>query len=160
MIQVGERVPSVILKRMGENGIEDVATEEFFKGRKVALIGVPGAFTPTCSQQHLPSYVEKAGDLKAKGVDEIACLAVNDPFVMKEWAKASAVDDKVTLLSDGNAEFTKAANFEFDGSAVGLGMRCKRFSMLVDDGVVKALHVEDSPGAMEVTGADKLLAEL
>lgn len=160
MIQVGERIPSVTLRRIKDGGIEEVATSDYFAGRKVALIGVPGAFTPTCSQQHLPGYVDKADDFKAKGVDDIACVSVNDPFVMDAWAKSSGAGDKVTLLADGNGELTKAMGLEFDGSGAGLGLRCKRFAMLVDDGVVKALHVEDSPGALQVSGAESLLAEV
>lgn len=160
MIQVGDKIPEATLRMMGDQGIEEVATGDFFKGKKVALIGVPGAYTPTCSNQHLPGFVEKVKQFKDKGVDEIACMAVNDPFVMKVWGESQGVEGKATLLSDGNAELTKAMGLDFDGSGAGLGTRCKRFSMLVDDGVVKALHVEDSPGSVEVTNADKLLAEL
>lgn len=160
MIQVGDSVPSATLRRIRDGGIEEVATTDYFAGRRVALIGVPGAFTPTCSQQHLPGYVDKVGEFKDKGIDEVACMAVNDPFVMDEWAKASGAANKVMLLSDGNGEFTKALGLEFDGSGAGLGVRCKRFAMLVDNGVVKALHVEDSPGALQVSSADSLLADV
>lgn len=160
MIKVGDKLPNVTLKHMGESGIEDVEVNDYFGGRKVALIGVPGAFTPTCSQQHLPGYVQNADAFKSKGVDRIACLAVNDPFVLKEWAKHEGSDGKVDLLSDGNAEFTKAAGLDFDGSGAGLGLRSKRFAMLVEDGQVKALHVEDSPGSIETTSAEKLLSEI
>jgi len=160
MIQTGERIPEVTLKRLGDDGIEDVPTADFFKGRKVALFGVPGAYTPTCSQKHLPGFIDHAEQFKAKGVDEIACVSVNDPFVMKEWAKASGAEGKVTLLADGNGELTQAMGLAFDGSGVGLGTRCKRFSAVVDDGVVKSLHVEESPGAVNVSGAEKLLQEV
>lgn len=157
MIKVGDKVPEGTLKRLGENGIEDVPTKELFSGRKVVLFGVPGAFTPTCSKQHLPGYVQKADAFREKGVSTIACMAVNDPFVMKAWGESESANNKVLLLSDGNAELTKAMGLEFDGSGAGLGTRSKRFAMLVDDGVVKALEVEDSPGVVERSGAEKLL---
>ncbi|RDD63539.1 peroxiredoxin [Ferruginivarius sediminum] len=160
MIKVGDKIPSATLRRMNDSGIEEVQTSDYFAGRKIAMIGVPGAFTPTCSQQHLPGYIQKAADFKGKGVDEIACLSVNDPFVMQEWGKASGAEGKVTLLADGNGEFTKAMGLEFDGSGAGLGTRSKRFAMIVEDGVVKSLHVEDSPGALQVTGAEKLIEEV
>lgn len=160
MIKVGDKIPSATLRRMNDSGIEEVQTSDYFAGRKIAMIGVPGAFTPTCSQQHLPGYIEKSADFKSKGVDEIACLSVNDPFVMQEWGKASSAEGKVTLLADGNGEFTKAMGLEFDGSGAGLGTRSKRFAMIVEDGVVKSLHVEDSPGALQVTGAEKLIEEV
>ncbi len=160
MIQTGERIPEVTLKRLGDDGIEDVPTADFFKGRKVALFGVPGAYTPTCSQKHLPGFIEHAEQFKAKGVDEVACVSVNDPFVMKEWARASGAEGKVTLLADGNAELAQAMGLDFDGSGAGLGTRCKRFSAVVDDGVVTSLHVEESPGAVNVSGAETLLREI
>lgn len=160
MIKVGDKIPSATVRRMGDDGIEEVSTDDFFGGRKVALIGVPGAFTPTCSNQHLPGYVDKVDAFKAKGVDEIACVSVNDPFVMQEWAKATGAQGKVTLLADGNGEFTKAMGLEFDGSGAGLGVRAKRFAMVVDNGVVKSLNVEDSPGSVQVTGAEKLIEEV
>lgn len=160
MIEVGNKIPEATLKRLGESGLEDVNTKDLFSGRKVVLFGVPGAYTPTCSRQHLPGYVQHAEEFRNKGVDAIACMAVNDPFVMKAWGESQGADNKVTLLSDGNAELTKAMGLEFDGSGAGLGVRSKRFAMLVDDGVVKALHVEDSPGVVERTGAEKLLEEI
>jgi len=160
MIQVGDRIPEATLRTLGDQGIEEVKTTDVFGGKKVAFIGVPGAYTPTCSNQHLPGFVDKAGQFKAKGVDEVACMAVNDPFVMKAWGESEGALGTVKLLADGNAELTKAMGLDFDGSGAGLGTRCKRFAMLVDDGVVKALHVEDSPGSVESTNADKLLAEL
>jgi len=160
MINVGDTIPAATLKRLGESGIDDVATQDFFAGRKVVLFGVPGAFTPTCAKEHLPGYVQHAGDFKAKGVDEVVCMAVNDPFVMAHWAEQSGAGGKVTLLADGNGEFTKALGLEFDGSAVGLGTRCKRFSALVEDGTVKALNVEDNPGVVNVSGAESLIQSL
>lgn len=160
MIQVGDKLPDATLRKLGDQGIEEVGVSDFFKGKKVAFIGVPGAYTPTCSNQHLPGFVQKVNEFKQKGVDEIACMSVNDPFVLRAWGESQGVDGKATLLSDGNADLTKAMGLDFDGSGAGLGTRSKRFSMLVDDGVVKALHVEDSPGSVEVTNADKLLADL
>ncbi|MBK1696069.1 peroxiredoxin [Rhodovibrio salinarum] len=160
MIKVGDELPDATLRKLGQDGIDEVTAKDFFKGRKVALIGVPGAYTPTCSNEHLPGFVEKAKQFHDKGVDEVACMSVNDPFVLKAWGEHSNVGDSVTLLSDGNAELTQKMGLEFDGSGAGLGTRCKRFAMLVDNGVVKALNVEDSPGSVEVTNADKLLAEL
>ena len=159
-IQVGDKVPSATLKYLSPEGPKDITTDELFRGKKVALFAVPGAFTPTCSQRHLPGYVDKASDLKSKGVDTIACVAVNDAFVLDAWGKSGNPDGKITLLSDGNATFTKAVGLDFDGSGFGLGTRSKRYSMLVEDGVVKALHLEESPGVMEVSGADRILAEL
>ena len=160
MINVGDSLPAATLKRLGDSGIDDVATADFFAGRKVVLVGVPGAFTPTCAKEHLPGYIDAAARFKAKGVDEVACMAVNDPFVMAQWAEQSGAGGKVTLLADGNGDVTKALGLEFDGSAVGLGTRCKRFAALVEDGTVKALHVEDNPGAVNVSGAESLLKEV
>jgi peroxiredoxin len=160
MIQVGDTIPAATLRRLGDQGIEEVALPDYFKGKTVALIGVPGAYTPTCSNEHLPDFVQKAGQFRSKGVDEVACMAVNDPFVMQVWGQEKQTEGAVTLLSDGNGELTEAMGMAFDGSGAGLGTRAKRFSMLIEDGVVKALNVEDSPGSVEVTNADKLLAEL
>ena len=158
-IKIGDRIPQVQLVKVTEGGPEQIDSEAFFAGRKVALFSVPGAFTPTCSAKHLPGFVEKAEDLKAKGVDEIACTAVNDAFVMSAWGKASEVDDKVTMLADGNGTFAKAVGLEMDGSGFGLGTRGKRYSMLVNDGVVEQLNVE-APGQFEVSSADYLLGRL
>lgn len=157
-IQVGDRVPSTNFVKATDNGPEPVSSEEYFKGRKVALFSVPGAFTPTCSARHLPGYVEKAAELKAKGVDEIACTAVNDAFVMGAWGK-SANADAVTMLADGNGDFAKAVGLEMDGSKFGLGQRGQRFSMLVNDGVVEQLHVEQ-PGEFKVSSAEYLIENL
>lgn len=159
-VQVGERIPSVTLKHLSDDGMQEIATDELFRGRKVAVLGVPGAFTPTCSTRHLPGFVEKAQAFRDKGVDAIVCVTVNDPFVARRWAEEQGAQGVVTMLPDGNAELTRAMGLEFDGSAAGLGLRCKRFSMLVDDGVVTSLHVDDNPKSVEETNAEKLLAEL
>lgn len=158
-IKVGDRIPSVNFAKATENGPEGVSSDEFFKGRKVALFSVPGAFTPTCSAKHLPGFVEKADALKAKGVDEIACTAVNDAFVLNAWKDANAAGDTVTMLADGNADFVKAAGLDMDGSKFGLGTRGQRFSMIVNDGVVEQLHVEE-PGEFKVSSAEHLLETL
>ena len=158
-INVGERVPQTTFMKATAEGPQPVESNEFFRGRRVALFSVPGAFTPTCSAKHLPGFVEKAEELKAKGVDEIACTAVNDAFVMSAWAQSSGADDKVTMLSDGNGEFAKALGLTMDGSKYGMGTRGQRFSMIVDDGVVEQLHVEE-PGAFSVSSADYMLERL
>jgi glutaredoxin/glutathione-dependent peroxiredoxin len=157
-IAVGDKLPDVTLIKAGENGPEKVQSGEYFKGKTVALFSVPGAFTPTCSARHLPGYVEKAGDLKAKGVDEIVATAVNDAFVMSAWKTANGADD-VTMLADGNGEFADAVGLTMDGSGFGLGKRGQRYSMLVEDGVVKQLNVEQ-PGDFSVSSAEHLLGQL
>lgn len=144
---------------MTDEGPAPVDTGSYFKGRKVVLVSVPGAFTPTCSARHLPGYVDQAEALKAKGVDEIACMAVNDAFVMNAWGKASGADGHVTMLADGNGTFAKSIGLEMDGSGFGMGLRSKRFSMLVDDGTVKSLYVEE-PGAFDVSSAEHMLENL
>lgn len=158
-IKVGDRVPTTTFVKVTDNGPEQVSSDAFFAGRKVALFSVPGAFTPTCSAKHLPGFVEKAEALKAKGVDEIACTAVNDAFVMGAWGKASGVEGKVTMLADGNADFPKAIGLEMDGSQFGMGTRGQRFSILVNDGVIEQLNVE-APGQFEVSSADYLLGQI
>jgi peroxiredoxin (alkyl hydroperoxide reductase subunit C) len=142
-----------------QEGPKETTTDDVFKGKKVVLFAVPGAFTPTCSVKHLPSFVQNADALKAKGVDTIACIAVNDAFVMGAWARDQHAGDKVRMLADGSAEYTKALGLELDLTARGMGVRCQRFSMLVDDGVVKALNIE-APGKFEVSGGDAMLAQL
>jgi peroxiredoxin len=159
-IAVGDKLPEATFKVRTPDGLKDVSTAEFTAGRKVVLFAVPGAFTPTCHAKHVPSYLEHLDALKAKGVAEVACVAVNDAFVLDAWAKACGTDGRITFLSDGNGTFTKAVGFDFDGSGFALGTRSKRYSMLVDNGVVKALNVEESPGVMEVSGADRILAAL
>ena len=158
-IQLGDKVPSASLRRMTAEGPKEISTDELFKGKKVALFAVPGAFTPTCSARHLPGFVDKAGDIKGKGVDTIACLSVNDAFVMDAWGKAQNCSDKVEMLADGNGDFTRALGLELDATKNGLGMRSKRYSMIVEDGVVKQLNVE-APGAFEVSSADYMLSRI
>ena len=148
-IQVGDKIPSATLKQMTPEGPKDITTDELFRGKKVALFAVPGAFTPACSQRHLPGYVDKAADIKAKGVDEIACVAVNDVFVMTAWGKEQRAEGKVRMLADGSGDFVRALGLELDLSKMGLGTRSKRYSMLVDNGVVKSLNVEQQPGQVE-----------
>jgi peroxiredoxin len=158
-INVGDRVPAGTLKQMTKDGPANVTTDQLFAGKKVVLFSVPGAFTPTCHAKHLPGFVEKLDQLKAKGVDTVACLAVNDVFVMDAWGKASGVGDRILMLADGNAEFTKALGLELDASGFGMGTRGKRFAMIVDDGVVKHLNVE-SAGEFRVSSADYVLGQL
>ncbi len=158
-IKEGDKIPSMKLKRMTANGPADVSTDEIFAGKKVALFSVPGAFTPTCSAKHLPGYVQKADALKAKGIDTIACMAVNDAFVMDAWGKAQNVGDKVAMLADGSAAFAKALGLELDLTAMGLGMRGRRFSMIVDNGVVKKLNLEEA-GAFKISDAETMLGQL
>lgn len=158
-IAKGDRIPSTTFAKMTENGPEQVSSDEFFAGRTVALFSVPGAFTPTCSARHLPGFVEKAEELKAKGVDEIACTAVNDAFVMGAWGKSANADDKVTMLADGNGDFAKAVGLTMDGSKFGMGTRGQRFSMIVKDGVVEQLNVE-APGDFQISSADHMLGQI
>ncbi|GAA4764270.1 peroxiredoxin [Stakelama sediminis] len=157
-IQVGDRLPDATLVKATADGPAKVDTTDYFKGKTVALFSVPGAFTPTCSAKHLPGFVEKADDLKAKGVDEIACTAVNDAFVMGAWGK-SANADAITMLADGNADFVKALDLTMDGSGFGMGTRGQRFSMIVKDGVVEQLNVE-APGEFKVSSAEHMLETL
>jgi len=159
MIKVGDKIPSAKLKTKTPDGMKDLTTDELFKGKKVVVFGLPGAFTPTCSAKHLPGYVEQAAAIKAKGVDTVACLSVNDAFVMDAWGKDQKVGDKVLMLADGNAEFAKALGLEMDGTGYGMGTRVKRFSMLVQDGVVKQLNVE-KPGAFEVSDAATMMKQV
>ncbi len=154
-IKVGEKIPSATLAKMGENGPEDISTDEIFNGKKVVLFALPGAFTPTCSASHLPSYVINADKLKAKGVDTIACLSVNDAFVMDAWGKTQNADE-ILMLADGSAEFTKAVGLELDLTERGFGVRSDRYAMIVDDGVVTHLNRE-APGKYEVSGAETIL---
>jgi peroxiredoxin len=159
-IQVGERLPQATFRVMTAEGPTPRTTDDVFKGRKVALIAVPGAFTPTCHRNHLPGFVEHAEAIKAKGVDTIAVTAVNDVFVLEAWAKASGADGKVEFLADGNGDFARAIGLALDGSGFGLGTRSQRYSMIVDDGVVQALNVEEGPSKADVSGAEALLKQL
>ena len=158
-IKVGEKIPSVKLKTMKDGKMSDITTDEIFRGKKVVLFAVPGAFTPTCSMQHLPGFVEKASEIKAKGVDTIACISVNDAFVMDAWGKDKGAPGKVLMLADGNGEFTKAMGLDFDGSGIGFGLRSQRYAVVVQDGVVKHLAVEE-PMKFQVSSADAILAKL
>src|SRR5690242_500025 len=153
-IQVGDRLPDVPLAIAGPDGPQPTTSGEFFKGKKVALFAVPGAFTPTCSARHLPSYVEKAQELKDKGIDEIACVSVNDPFVMGAWNDRDGSSD-ITMLADGNGDFTEALGLTMDGSKFGLGKRSQRYSMIVNDGVVEQLNVE-APGEYSASSAETI----
>lgn len=158
-IKVGDRLPQTKFMKATAEGPQPVDTAEFFQGRRVALFSVPGAFTPTCSARHLPGFVEKAEELRAKGVDEIACTAVNDAFVMGAWAESAGASDKVTMLSDGNGAFAQAIGLTMDSSKFGMGTRGQRYSMVVNDGVVEQLNVEE-PGAFNVSSADYLMERL
>ena len=155
-IQVGDKIPAVTLK---ETDMKDITAQDLFGGRKVVVFAVPGAFTPTCSEQHLPGFIDKADAIRAKGVDEIVCVSVNDAFVMDAWGKDRGAGDKVRLLADGNGDFAKALGLDFDGSGIGFGIRCQRFAMVVDDGIVSMLAVE-KPMKFEVSSAEAVLAAL
>lgn len=158
-IAVGDKIPSAVLTTMTADGPGPVATDEFFAGKKVVLFAVPGAFTPTCSAKHLPGFIEQADEILAKGVDAIACMSVNDVFVMHAWGKDAGVEDKVVMLADGNGDFTKAIGLELDGTGFGMGMRSQRFAMIVEDGVLKELNIEE-PGAFQVSSASHIIGQL
>ena len=157
-ISVGDRIPDIKLVKATADGPQPVQSGEFFAGRRVALFSVPGAFTPTCSARHLPGYVEKADELAAKGIDEIACTAVNDAFVLGAWNKAGG-SEAITMLADGNGEFAAAVGLEMDGTAFGMGKRGQRFSLVVNDGVVEQVNVE-APGDFKVSSAEHMLGQL
>jgi peroxiredoxin len=157
-ISIGDRVPQTTFVKATDNGPEQVVSDDFFKGRTVALFSVPGAFTPTCSAKHLPGFIAKADELKAKGVDEIACTAVNDAFVMGAWRQANNAD-AVTMLADGNGAFAKAVGLEMDGSKFGMGTRGQRYSMVVRDGVIEQLNIE-APGEFKVSSAEYMLDQM
>lgn len=159
-IAPGSALPPAKFRIMTASGPSEVSAQDLFKGKKAILFAVPGAFTPTCHGTHLPGFLRHAADFKAKGVDLIACTAVNDVFVMDAWAKASGAEGTVTFLSDGNGDFAKAVGLELDASGAGLGVRSKRYAMLIEDGVVKALHIEDKPGKAEESSAERILADL
>ena len=157
-IQVGDRLPDVPLAIAGTDGPQPTTSNDFFKGKKVALFAVPGAFTPTCSARHLPSFVEKADELKGRGIDEIACISVNDPFVMGAWGQRDGSQD-ITMIADGNGDFAEATGLTMDGSKFGMGKRSQRYSMVVNDGVVEQLNVE-GPGEYRASSAEYLLDQL
>lgn len=158
-IKVGDRMPAGTLTTMTKSGPAPVSTDEIFKGKRVAFFAVPGAFTPTCSASHLPGFVKNAKALKAKKVDSIVCMAVNDPFVMGAWGKDQKVGDKVMMLADGSGDYTRTLGLELDLRKAGLGMRSRRFSMLVEDGVVKRLNLDEG-GALEHSKAEVLLSQI
>ena len=158
-ISVGDRLPKAAFVKATPDGPQPIDSEAFFAGRRVALFSVPGAFTPTCSARHLPGFVEKIDELKAKGVDEVACTAVNDAFVLNAWAEQAGAHGKVTMLADGNGDFVEAIGLAADFNKFGMGKRGQRWSMIVNDGVVEDLNVEE-PGAFEVSSADYMLARL
>jgi glutaredoxin/glutathione-dependent peroxiredoxin len=159
-IESGSKLPNAKFRTMGETGPSEVASEELFKGKKVALFAVPGAFTPTCHARHLPGFLHALEAFKAKGVDIVACTAVNDIFVLDAWGRASGAEGKITFLADGNGDFAKAIGLDMDGTAIGFGVRSKRYAMLIDDGVVKALHVEPQAGVLQESSAERLLEDL
>jgi peroxiredoxin len=160
MIKVGDRLPNAKFKVMTAEGPAEKTTDDVFKGKKVVLFAVPGAFTPTCHKNHLPGFLKNADMIKAKGVDTIAVTGVNDVFVMNAWKKDTGAEGKIEFLADGSADFAKALELSLDATAGGLGIRSKRYSMLVVDGVVKSLNIEEAPGKAEVSGADNILKQL
>jgi peroxiredoxin len=158
-IKVGDKLPSITLKYMNKDGMQTATTDDLFKGKKAVLFGLPGAFTPTCSAKHLPGFVTHAEDLKKRGVEVIACLSVNDAFVMDAWGKAQNAGEKVLMLADGNADFAKATGLTMDGTGYGMGLRTSRWAMVLEDGKVKTLNVE-APGAFEVSSAEAVMKAL
>jgi len=159
MIQVGERIPNTQVTQMTDQGPSPISTDDLLGTGTVVLFATPGAFTPTCSAQHLPGFLEKADALQEQGVDKIVCMAVNDVFVVDAWAKASQVASKITMIADGNGDFARAMGLEMDIRAFGMGERCQRFAMILTDGVVQSLMVEQ-PGEFKVSSAESVLAEL
>ena len=159
-INVGDKIPSVTLKQLTPEGVKEFTTDEIFRNKKVVLFAVPGAFTPACSQRHLPGYVDRAANIKAKGIDEIVCVAVNDAFVRGAWGKEQKTEGKVRMLADGSGDFARALGLELDLTKGGLGVRSKRYAMLVENGVVKSLDIEAQPGQVDVSGAEAILKAL
>ncbi|MGH1352261.1 MAG: peroxiredoxin [Methyloligellaceae bacterium] len=159
-ISVGDKLPETTFRTMTSEGPKELKTSEIFDGKKVVIFAVPGAYTPSCHNQHLPGFISNVDAIKAKGVDTVACVAVNDMFVMGAWAQETGSSDKILFLSDGNAEFTKAIGLDFDGSGFGLGTRSKRYVMVVENGQVSALSVEDAPSSVDVSSAEALLLAL
>lgn len=159
-IEIGDRLPQTTFRIMTEEGPTPRTTDDIFKNRKVVLVGVPGAFTPSCHRNHLPGYLERIDELKAKGIDAVIVTSVNDIFVLDAWSKASGAQGKIEFLSDGNADFAKATGLIFDGTGFGLGPRSQRYSMLVEDGTVRLLNVEESAGQVQAASAEEMLAKL
>ncbi|WP_102959895.1 peroxiredoxin [Mangrovicella endophytica] len=159
-IKAGDTIPNASFKTRTQDGVTDISTDAIFAGKKVVLFGVPGAFTPTCSMNHLPGFLDHNDAIRAKGVDTIAVVAVNDVHVMNAWCQSTGAEGKILFLADGNGEFTKAAGLDQDLSVAGLGLRSRRYSMLVEDGVVKTLNIEETPGQADTSSAEKLLAQL
>ena len=159
-VSAGDKVPSVNFKMLTADGLTDVSSDDYFGGKKTALFAVPGAFTPTCSAKHVPSFLAQADALKAKGVDQIACVSVNDAFVMKAWGADTGSSDTIDMLADGNGEFARATGLTLDARGFGLGERTTRFSMIVDDGTITALNVEENPTEMVVSSAEHMLTQL
>jgi glutaredoxin/glutathione-dependent peroxiredoxin len=159
-IKVGDKLPSATLRQVTPDGPKEVTTDSFFSGKKVVLFAVPGAFTPACSQRHLPGYVDKAADLKAKGIDEIACVAVNDAAVLTAWARDQKSEGRITMLADGSGDFVRAVGLELDLTKGGLGIRSQRYSMLVENGVVKSLNLEPAPGQVDASSAEAMLRSI
>jgi len=159
-IKVGDKLPAASFKVVTSDGLADVDLATLTGGKKVVIFAVPGAFTPTCHAKHVPSFLNNLDAIKSKGVDAVACISVNDPFVLDAWGKANDVGDRITMLSDGNAAFTKQIGLDFDGSMANLGTRSKRYAMIVDDGTVRWLAVEEAPPMMDVSGGEQVLAAL
>jgi len=160
-IKVGDKIPDATFRVVTAEGLQPRTTADIFKGKKVVLVGMPGAFTPTCHRNHLPGFVDKAGEFHNKGIDTIAVTTTNDHFVMSAWSKATGADGKVEFLADGNGEFAKAIGLSYDGTERGMGgVRSRRYSMLVDDGIIKVLNIEEKAGKAEITGADNLMKAL
>ena len=159
VIKVGDKVPAITFKHLGSNGMEDISSKDLFEGKKVVLFAVPGAFTPTCSTKHVPGFLEHATEIKNKGVDKIVCLSVNDAFVMDAWGKDQGTGENILMLADGNGDFTRAIDLGLDGSGFGLGARSQRYAMIVENGTVTALEVEDGPG-LGVSSAENIVGKL
>ena len=158
-IKVGEKIPKIAFKHMGDGGMEDISTDDIFTGKKVVLFAVPGAFTPTCSAKHVPGFLEHASEIGSKGVDQIVCLSVKDPFVMDAWGKDRGTGNDILMLGDGNGDFTNKIGLSMDGSGFGLGTRSQRYAMIVEDGTVTALEIEDGPG-LSVSSEENILSKL
>ncbi len=159
-ISVGDKLPDTTFKVMTDDGLADMTTQDVFAGKTVVVFAVPGAFTPTCEALHVPNFLGALDALKAKGVDTVACISVNDAFVLSAWAKSTAADGKILFLADGNADFTKAVGMDFDASGNGLGTRSRRFSMIAEDGVVKVLNIEEVAKVVDISSAEKILEAL